>query len=168
MSNGYTRATLELEQADREARFWNKVDKHGPLWNGTYCWLWMGACAGRGYGHLLTGGQWKYAHRFAYELLIGPIPIGLTLDHLCRVLLCVNPFHLEAVTCQENLRRGIGHGSETHCPQGHPYDAVNTYRDKLGKRSCRACWRLPEQVEAKRRRGAKQYAIKKSRANGGQ
>jgi len=102
------------------------------------------------------------AHRIAYELFVAPIPEGLHLDHLCRVRCCVNPKHLEPVPCRENLRRGVGVGSATvpncqsaaqrknlelmkaitHCPQGHEYDEDNTYRNRKGARSCRACSRI--------------------------
>jgi hypothetical protein len=65
------------------------------------CWTWTGAKASHGYGNTAR----TTAHREVWELLIGPIPDGLTLDHLCRNPLCVNPDHLEPVTCAENLRR---------------------------------------------------------------
>ena len=79
------------------------------------------------------------AHRFAYELLVGPIPDDLELDHLCRNTCCVNPEHLEAVTHLENMRRR--HLREaTHCAQGHPYDEENTgWRDGGKHRYCKAC-----------------------------
>jgi hypothetical protein len=81
------------------ARFWPKVNK------GETCWLWQGAVA-TGYGVFNAGsGKAVYAHRFAYEELVGPIPNGLTLDHLCRTPRCVNPEHLEPVTQAENSRR---------------------------------------------------------------
>lgn len=81
-------------------RFWSKVEKTDS------CWLWRGAAAGGGYGHLLVDGRFVQAHRYAYETLIGPIPEGLELDHLCRVRRCVRPEHLEPVTRGENIRRG--------------------------------------------------------------
>ena len=81
------------------------------------------------------------AHRFAYELLIGPIPDGLQIDHLCRVPLCVNVAHLEPVTNRVNTVRGkagLRQRTKTHCPRGHAYDAANTRLYK-GGRYCRAC-----------------------------
>lgn len=81
------------------------------------------------------------AYRFAYEFLVGPIPDGLELDHLCRVRLCVNPAHLEPVTHAENNKRaGV---AKTHCKWGHPYNEANTYRrrDRPGNRQCRVCAR---------------------------
>lgn len=114
------------------------------------CWLWTGATLGRGYGVLGRGGAGAgniLAHRASYELFIGPIPDGLTIDHLCRVKLCVRPEHLEAVSNRENNLRApesiiSRHLAATHCPSGHPYDAANTYVSKIGDRKCRECGRL--------------------------
>lgn len=74
------------------------------------CWIWTGRRhgSGRRYGGFTFRGRQVYAHRAAYELFVGPIAGGLELDHLCRNGLCVNPDHLEPVTHQENVRRGIG------------------------------------------------------------
>lgn len=102
------------------------------------CWIWVGAVnSGNGYGRINR----TYAHRYAYELLVGPIPEGLQLDHLCRVPLCVYPAHLEPVTPRENIRRGIKGVLTTHCPQGHPYDEENTgkVKGRPAGRWCKAC-----------------------------
>ena len=106
------------------------------------CWLWTGARSSNGYGVSWHNLRAISAHRFAYELLVGPIPEGLTLDHLCRVRHCVNPAHLEPVTMRENLLRGEGwtalNARKTHCPRGHSYDDENTYISG-GKRYCLTC-----------------------------
>lgn len=83
-----------------ERRFFAKVDATGP------CWLWLGSLNNAGYGKLTVRRVNLYAHRFAHECLVGPVPEGLELDHLCRVRRCVNPDHLEPVTRSENVRRG--------------------------------------------------------------
>lgn len=78
--------------------------KVGPL---GACWEWTGARNGNGYGRVhVRPGKLAYAHRAVYALLVGPIPAGLDLDHLCRNRSCVNPLHLEPVTRGENLLRG--------------------------------------------------------------
>lgn len=112
------------------------------------CWLWRGDIANTGYGRVMVGPTVKdqrYAHRVSYEHFVGPIPVGLTIDHLCRVRACVNPAHLEAVTRGTNVLRGktlsATHAAKTHCPAGHPYDAANTCHSG-GSRICRACARL--------------------------
>jgi hypothetical protein len=89
-----------------EQRFWPQVDKSGPP--SRYrpdlgpCWLWLGPLNRHGYGIYSN----KRTHRIAYELLVGAVPRGLELDHLCRVRNCCNPAHLEAVTHQVNAKRG--------------------------------------------------------------
>jgi hypothetical protein len=119
-------------------RFWAKVDRTDG------CWLWTAGRDGPGYGQLKVDEQTVKAHRFSYELHVGPIPDGLELDHLCRVRHCVNPAHLEPVTHAENCRRGtVGQNmaTKTHCPQGHPYEGDNLAIDRNGSRRCRACAR---------------------------
>ena len=92
------------------------------------------------------------AHRFSFEIEHGAIPIGLELDHLCRVRHCVNPNHLEAVTRRTNVLRGNGpkvaglfQRLKTHCPAGHPYDLFNT-RFYRGMRRCKTCHREQERA----------------------
>lgn len=124
-----------------EGRFWSKVDKNGP----DGCWIWTGAIQSAGYGHLAVKGKTVLSHRFAYELLAGPIPEDEESDHLCRNHACVNPGHIELVTHQENCQRGdhrriVQHQrAKTHCPYGHPYNLLNTYFRPDGRRSCRIC-----------------------------
>ena len=133
-----TRLVAEAE------RFWPKVD---PDPNGG-CWEWT-ASKLRGYGQFGTyrdgRAQTHRAHRFAYELLVGPIPDGLTLDHLCRNRGCVYPGHLEPATNAENVLRGEGptavHARKTHCIHGHEFTPENTYLWR-GQRKCRACLRI--------------------------
>jgi hypothetical protein len=120
-----------------EQRFWSKVDSSGD------CWLWTGALEPSGYARFVAEGEKVYIHRYAYEWVIGPIPEGLTIDHLCRVRHCVRPDHLEAVTHRENLRRSptqvtTVNARKTLCPRGHQYSG----RDARGWRECRECRRL--------------------------
>lgn len=111
-----------------EQRFWLYVDKTDA------CWLWTGGVHSRKaknpYGIFSSNGQadgQMLAHRFAYELLVGPIPPGAEIDHLCRQTLCVRPDHLQPVTHIDNVMRGESpsarHRAKTACPQGHPYDS---------------------------------------------
>ncbi len=128
-----------LEPKTTEQRFDEKVNKTDT------CWLWTGAKTKYGYGMIWVGGRYAMAHRYSYERFVGPIPKGLDIDHLCRVIACVNPAHLEPVTHRENLLRGntvaAAHAAVTHCPQGHEYTPENTYVSPQGERNCRACGR---------------------------
>ncbi|MFH9014005.1 HNH endonuclease signature motif containing protein [Streptomyces sp. NPDC017943] len=121
-------------------RFWLNVAKRDDG-----CWFWTASKNTGGYGHFMYGGQRGNAHRFAYEALVGPIPEGLVLDHLCRVRHCVNPDHLEPVTMRVNSLRGEGPSAKnavkTHCKQGHEFSASNTYVTPRGRRQCRTCQR---------------------------
>lgn len=115
------------------AFFWRHVVM-GP--NG--CWVWTGVMHPRGYGWAKRN---VLAHRWIYEHMVGPIPAGLCIDHLCRNRRCQNPAHMEPVTLAENTRRG-GNAIKTHCPVGHPYSMDNTYIEPDGiARRCRACAR---------------------------
>lgn len=113
------------------------------------CWLWFGAWSPQtGYGFI----NGDLAHRVSYRLFTGPIPGGLQIDHLCRMRCCVNPDHLEAVTCKTNIQRGETgktaakrQQAKTHCKAGHPYSVENTIlvpgRAGRGGRVCRICQR---------------------------
>lgn len=113
-------------------RFWSKVVPE-PM---SGCWLWTAAIQCGGYGAfnggVTHGRRVHVAHRFAYEGLVGAVPEGLELDHLCRVRCCVNPAHLEPVTTAENTRRGVLYenqrrrfASATHCRAGHELSGAN-------------------------------------------
>ena len=117
------------------------------------CWIWTGATSNRGYGHIWVAGKTKGAHRVAYEIVKGPIPAGLTIDHLCRVKACVNPDHLEPTTLRVNLLRGIGptavNAAKTHCIRGHPLAEGHIY---LRWRVCRKCRRIRNRVWSQKNR----------------
>jgi len=136
-----------------EVRFWAKVVQSGD------CWLWTGSTTRGGYGNCHDPDE-RMAHRWAYKNMIGPIPEGLHLDHLCRVRACVNPYHLDPVTqavnnsrmdytaflagaprarAKENASRRAKALAATHCKRGHLFDEANIIWQKKGTRVCRAC-----------------------------
>ncbi len=108
------------------------------------CWEWTGKAAKTGYGIVSHNDKQQLVHRFVWEQLVGEIPDGLQIDHLCRNRLCCNPDHLEPVTSLENSRRGQSwshNTSKTHCPKGHPYSGRNliTRTDRGNGRECQTC-----------------------------
>jgi len=144
--------TWHAHHADREASFWDRVVE-----DDTGCWYRSGVSPGR-YDELWLGGRRQGAHRYAYEALVGPIPEGLQIDHLCRHPRCVNPGHMEPVTIRENVLRGIGRSAvnarKTECFRGHPLTPDNIYPTRNGRgRACRIC-DLAGQARRKARRRA--------------
>lgn len=138
-----TQAPQPPYAANVATRFWSKVDKLGPA----ECWEWVGGTRNaKGYGVFMISGWTKQAHRVAYELMVGPIPDGMTVDHRCLFKPCVNPAHFEIVTRGENGRRGNvevrTYQRLTHCGRGHEIAGANEYVDRKGNRSCLACRRL--------------------------
>lgn len=95
---------LKAREIAIEQRFWDKIF---PEPN-SGCWLWTASVNDEGYGRFFANGKTFLAHRWSYEWFCEPIPIGLVIDHLCRVRCCANPNHLEVVTYHENYMRGLG------------------------------------------------------------
>lgn len=105
------RGMANERHVDPAIRFWAKVDKNAPVPDYRPdlgpCWIWTACITADGYGSFAPNRIARLAHRVAYELIVGAIPDGLTIDHLCRVRSCVNPGHLDVVTPGENYRRGL-------------------------------------------------------------
>lgn len=125
----------------------------------TGCWLWTAGRDPDGYAAFHEGrgrGYEQRAHRYAYKVIVGPVPQGLVIDHLCRVRHCVNPAHMEPVTSQENVRRGRHPKAErTHCIRAHEFTPENTYMSPSRRgRTCRTCHALHERARRSRRRAA--------------
>jgi hypothetical protein len=150
-----------MARGPKKKPFWDWVNKNGPVPElrpdlGP-CWLWLGHRDKRlGYGKYSVYSPEKHAqglshsisykaHRYAWELVNGPIPGGVEPDHLCFVRNCVNPSHIELVTHRENILRGTGiiavHVRKTHCPKGHAYDAIDPTRGNGRWRVCTTCKR---------------------------
>ena len=142
-----------------EDRFWAKLEK---VESG--CWEWQAHVGRLGYGAFFFSGRMGPAHRFAYELRVGPIPDGLELDHLCRNRSCVNPDHLEPVTHAENMRRA----RLTHCHVGHPMSGSNLAYISHGTRgivrACVACKEIRQArgIEVRRQRNLQSAAARRA------
>lgn len=126
------------DKVNRTADEWMVVLDRTP----GQCWLWPGRGHSHGYGSAKADGKWRLAHRYVYSRLVGVIPDGMTLDHLCKNKLCVNPEHLEVVTRAENLRRAVSDRTTQkprvpRCTHGDE----DLYVDPSGKRVCRICRR---------------------------
>lgn len=116
------------------------------------CWVWTGAVGSSGYGQIGLGGRVSKSvstHRYSYEFHRGEIPAGLVLDHLCGVILCCNPWHLDPVTQAENIRRRAAR--RTTCSAGHTYTPESTYTGRNG-RECRICHAEREAARRVRKR----------------
>jgi len=118
----------------------------------TGCWIWQGGSVpvrskqGGRYGMFNWNGRNGYTHRWSYELWRGRLKKGQTVDHRCRVTLCCNPFHLEAVPQRVNSQRGILQvhpiiiaAANRNCSKGHWLDEANTYHHSSGYVRCRRC-----------------------------
>lgn len=150
-----------------DSRFWTKVDK-GAL---NDCWVWTGYLSPAGYAMVKAGDVRRAAHRVAYELLVGPIPEGLTLDHLCENPPCVNPAHLEPVTAGVNNLRGNSpwalNAKKTHCKRGHPLSGDNLMIGTGGRRRCRTCARLRSRAAYARKKAEAAHETAHAGLNGG-
>lgn len=127
-------------------RFWFYVDNISSA-----CWIWKGGKGAGGYGMFRVKNKKVMAHRFSYELILGkPINKGLTLDHLCKNRLCVNPTHLEQVTLKDNILRGNSpqaiNARKNHCIRGHPLYGNNLYLTKSGGRCCKQCSNISKKI----------------------
>jgi hypothetical protein len=132
-------------------RFWRHVKVKGA------CWLWTGP-ARRGYGAFYQDKHVRTAHRVSYEALVGPVPDGLELDHICRNRACVRPKHLRAVDHRTNLLAGPStrsaiNAAKTACPKGHPYTLPQPGQRQ--QRVCLECQRQRSRNRARAKRQAK-------------
>ncbi len=156
------RRTKSLRWPDltAEERFWMKVDRTAD------CWIWKACQTPHGYGQFSVAGRIVMAHRFAYEVLVGPIPDGHVIDHLCRNRGCVNVAHMEVTDHRTNILRGTGYSArkaaQTTCKAGHVFDEHNTRLQKSKthvSRICRECRRAySRDWERLRRRRRKEAA----------
>jgi len=136
------RPAIDQDWGDRTAdRILSKVIPD----RATGCLSWTAAKDSDGYAILQVSGIAARAHRVAYELVIGGLVSGLSLDHVCRNRGCINPFHLEQVTNKENILRGNGlaarNARKTHCKNGHALSGDNMRYNRAGSRICRTCAR---------------------------
>lgn len=110
------------------------------FWRGG-CWVDGRVATVNGYVQVQPGGRAgrkTYRHRVVYEILVGPIPEGYEIDHLCRNRACYNPGHMEVVTHEENMQRMPPHAGwfarQSHCKYGHEFDYWNGFQNV-----CKAC-----------------------------
>jgi hypothetical protein len=135
-----------------------RIEKYSIPEPNSGCILWIGVTNYSGYGVINVARKQYRAHRLIYELMRGPVPDGLVLDHLCRVRCCVNPDHLEPVTQLVNVRRGAK--LVKFCKSGHEFTPENTLVRTRGdgtqtlRRTCLACKRRLNAEYARKKRAA--------------
>lgn len=114
---------------------------YSHTWQSGDCWIWTRSTGSGGYGNFRHNGRTVLAHRFSYTYMISDIPEDLVLDHQCRNIRCVNPYHLEPVTNHINILRGdAAHARRSaHCKNGHERGQANSYRRSNGYVDCRVC-----------------------------
>jgi hypothetical protein len=143
-------------------RFWEKAEvvadasaHSGP------CWIWVRHISKSGYGRIFWQGEARDAYRVSYETLVGAVPDGLELDHLCRNRACVNPAHLDAVPHRVNSLRGgsplAAQSRQNECVHGHPLCGDNLIIRRDGSRRCRSC--KNERAAERRARTKEQYNV---------
>ena len=138
----HVRKNIKVEDIPRH----NAAERH--------CWTWAGCKTPKGYGVTWHKGKTQFAHRLIYLLIIGEIAKGLQVDHLCRNRSCCNPAHLEIVTLQENIRRGMQGILRTHCINGHLFTNGSYYESKCRgytKRDCKECVSIRNQKTSQKR-----------------
>lgn len=134
-------------------RFWAYVQTGGP----NDCWPWLGSTS-LGYGRIGINRKQHLAHRFAYELLVGSLPPGAHLDHLCRNRACCNPRHLQPVSRFVNWLRGAHPSAVVHrtgvCKRGHLIEGENVQyiASRPNRRICAECRRMRDRAYYHRRK----------------
>ena len=144
IKRGGTRLSWTTKYRPAAERFWEKVEFTDS------CWLWTASTNRYGYGQFRLNGRMIGPHCYAYEFCVEDVPVGLQIDHLCRVRNCVNPDHMEVVTSRTNTMRGVGptarNARKTHCEHGHLFDEVNTGYHGT-RRVCKACDRRKHRLK---------------------
>jgi hypothetical protein len=155
---GACAVVLKFGDSRLPERFWQKVKQLPATSLPEGCWEWTAATNSDGYSSYWHEGTMRSGYKVCFESLVGSVPKGLTLDHLCRNRRCVHPAHLEPVT---NVKRGdlpalvgLRQRSKTTCPHGHPYSGANLYVEIDGSRGCKACRSAQYQAFIARRRAS--------------
>ena len=139
MSRGYRAPSPHPVPERVRLGIWQRVEV-GSL---TQCWPWRLSTGSHGYGQVgwsLGDGRHSMttAHRVAWQALFGPLPEGLTVDHVCHNRVCCNPTHLRLLTNRDNAADN-GQRDKSHCPKGHVYAGTNLIVNRKGHRFCRRC-----------------------------
>jgi len=134
------------ERGNETAMLVEDILQQATIFGDNACWIWNGPVSEKGYGRIQIDGRKVLVHRFVYEKLKRPLMSIEGLHHKCKIKRCINPNHVEPFISDHPDGGPAFQRAKTHCPNGHEYTELNTYRPPSGGRICRICRRKKDEI----------------------